>query len=142
MYVRFVTDLRDWRSHQKLGVIRAAWYFQDAIPHHDWAHLKTLFCWLDCNLRVPRRLSRSRKRHAQKKAICWFKDAAERPLGKVRQIAAILQRHEIATNMLTTNRPGYVVYEDDAQIAAIPFRDTVMAPVAAEVTFESSLTGR
>lgn len=124
MYMRFVTNLRDYRSHQSLGVIRAAHRFEERMDYYDWAELQTLICWLDIYLRVPRRFSRSRKRHAQARAICWFKDAAARPLGKVRQIAAILQRYDVATKMLTTNRPGYIVYEDDAQVAAIPFRDT------------------
>jgi hypothetical protein len=128
MFVRFVTDLLDYHSHQKLGVIRAANYFEEQMDYADWAHLELLVVWLNRNLRVPRRFSRSRRRHAQKKAICWFKDAAERPLSKVRQIASILERYEIQTKMLKTNRPGYIVYEDDAQVAAIPFRDTVVAP--------------
>lgn len=129
MYVRFVTGLRDYHSHQQMGVIRAAWYVEDQMGYADWAHLEWLVCWLNRNLRVPHRFSRSRKRHAQKKAICWFKDAAERPLRKVRQIAAILERYDVSTQMLTTTRPGYIVYEDDFQVAAIPFRDTVKAPV-------------
>jgi hypothetical protein len=49
MFVRFVTDIRDWRSHQKLGVIRAARCF---LP----AFLVTLLCPLrftyPCCIRV------------------------------------------------------------------------------------------
>jgi hypothetical protein len=142
MYVRFVTDLRDWRSHQKLGVIRAAWSLEDQMDCADWDHVELLSSWLDRNLRVPHRFSRSRKRHAQKKAVCWFKDVAARPLSKVREIAAILERYNVATRMLKTNRPGYIVYEDDFQVAAIPFRDTMRAPAAAKITFESSRSGR
>jgi hypothetical protein len=38
-----------------------------------------------------------------------------------RELAAILEAHDIRTEMLTTDRPGYVVYEDDYQVVAEPF---------------------
>ncbi len=39
-------------------------------------------------------------------------------------IAAMLQAHDILTEMIVTDRPGYIVYEDDFQIVAEPFADT------------------
>ena len=36
----------------------------------------------------------------------------------------ILEKHGIVVEMLETERPGYVVYEDDVQVVAEPFSDT------------------
>jgi hypothetical protein len=36
----------------------------------------------------------------------------------------LLERHGVRTEVLRTDRPGYVVYEDEYQVAAIPFRGT------------------
>ena len=44
------------------------------------------------------------------------------PVEKAREVAALLNAHDIATRMISTDRPGYVVYEDDFQVAAEPFR--------------------
>lgn len=37
-------------------------------------------------------------------------------------MAAILEEYGVPTRTLTTERPGYVVYEDDFQVVAEPFR--------------------
>ena len=65
-----------------------------------------------------------RRRNAQKKAICWFKDSSYRCITKAKEIVAILERNRIATATFVTRKPGYIVYDDYHQIAAIPFRDT------------------
>ena len=54
--------------------------------------------------------------------MCWFKPAAREHILRIRDIVAILENHGVTTKMLVTRRPGYVVYEDEHQVAAIPFR--------------------
>jgi hypothetical protein len=46
-----------------------------------------------------------------------------------RELARILEAHDIAVEMITRSRPGYVVYEDEFQAVAEPFRSE--HPVAA-----------
>jgi hypothetical protein len=50
-------------------------------------------------------------------------DAAEHA-ARLRALTVLLQRHGFVTQVLWTRRPGYVVYEDEYQVAAVPFRDT------------------
>lgn len=45
-----------------------------------------------------------------------------------RELAAILEAHDIRTEMITTERPGYVVYEDTFQVVAEPFRSDHLEP--------------
>lgn len=42
----------------------------------------------------------------------------------MREIVDVLTRYDIQTEMIRTNRPGYIVYEDDHQVTAYPFSDT------------------
>jgi hypothetical protein len=38
-------------------------------------------------------------------------------------MVAILENHGIRVKMLQTEKPGYVVYKDEFQVVAEPFRD-------------------
>ena len=40
------------------------------------------------------------------------------------EVAAILDAHDVKTEMIRTERPGYILYEDEFQITAEPFADT------------------
>jgi YD repeat-containing protein len=51
-----------------------------------------------------------------------FKQSATDHIHMARELAALLDAHDIRTEMLTTDRPGYVVYEDEYQVLAEPFR--------------------
>jgi len=42
----------------------------------------------------------------------------------MREIIRLLESHGISVRMIKTDRPGYVVYEDDHQIVAEPFADS------------------
>jgi hypothetical protein len=57
-------------------------------------------------------------------AIGWFKDSAHDYLRQMRTVCRVLNEHGIPTEMLTTDRPGYIVFEDTFQVAAVPFSDT------------------
>ena len=81
--------------------------------------------WFNQNLRVPPRFSRSRKKYAENKAICWFQESATVCIACAEEMARILQANHFRTFRLTTRKPGYVVYEDGEQVAAIPFRDSI-----------------
>jgi len=45
-------------------------------------------------------------------------------LEKIRELAELLDRYDVGIEIVRSERPGYVIYEDDAQIIAEPFRDT------------------
>ncbi len=65
------------------------------------------------------------KPHAKKVALSWFKDTATVQIAKMHELAQILQDHGIEVDVLRVVRPGYVVYEDQFQITAEPFQETV-----------------
>ena len=43
---------------------------------------------------------------------------------RLRRIAGLLGSVGVPVQELRTTRPGYILYEDDFQIVALPFRDT------------------
>jgi len=82
--------------------------------------------WFGENLEVPSKFSRSssKAQHKKRKAISWFRDSATEHIKNIREIVQILSEYGIAVRMLTTERPGYIVYEDEFQVVAEPFAET------------------
>ena len=124
MFVRFVVYEIDEDSGCERGIFQAMyrlWRAGRLLPHEEawWAELRA---WLDFDLDAPDRLSRSRRPGAHECAISWFKASASEHIAKAREVAALLAQHDIPSRMLTTDRPGYIVYEDSVQVAAEPFR--------------------
>ena len=58
------------------------------------------------------------------RAIFWFKADAGEVASRVWELAKIVTRRGVGAEIVKTSRPGYIVYEDNLQVAAIPFRDT------------------
>ena len=92
---------------------------------HELAQYGELYNWFRHNLKEPQSFTRSSKPHAKKVALSWFKDTATEHIAKMHEIAHILEAHGIGVNLLRTERPGYVVYEDMYQLTAEPFQETL-----------------
>jgi hypothetical protein len=84
--------------------------------------------WFKANLTIPDKFTNSNPPYYRKKrkAISWFKDTATEHIGKIRQIITILENHNIHAQMIQTDKPGYIVYEDGHQIVAEPFSDSML----------------
>jgi hypothetical protein len=41
----------------------------------------------------------------------------------MRDLVALLESKDVQTRAISSNRPGIIVYEDDLQIVAVPFRE-------------------
>ena len=95
-----------------------------AVARHDARRLTDILIWFGANLKEPARFSRSRRPHRQAQAISWFKTGAAEHLAKIREAQTILESYGCVIEMITTRRPGYIVYEDEYQVAAYPFNDT------------------
>ena len=124
VYVRFVIEEIDENSGVNRGIFQAMFrlWRTGALALHEevwWAEIRT---WLNSEFAEPDRLARSRRSGAQACAISWFKSSALSHIARAREVAALLNAHDIATRMISIDRPGYVVYEDDFQVAAEPFR--------------------
>jgi hypothetical protein len=125
MYVRFVTDDVDVNSRQPVGVFQAIarLEYHDALTAQERQQEKEISKWFDKNLPKPKRFTTSKPPYYRKqsKAISWFKDSAHEHISQIRLLAAIVERHGIPVRMITTDRVGYVAYEDEYQVVAEPF---------------------
>ncbi|HEY6233693.1 MAG TPA: hypothetical protein VIW69_01150 [Candidatus Elarobacter sp.] len=126
MFIRFVVDEFDRRSGQRRGVFQVAHRLRDSgvLTEYDHARLADALRWFEEHLNEPARLARSRRPHRAAQAICWFKKDATEHLARIREVQHLLGAYDIVVDMITSRRPGYVVYEDAHQIAAYPFGET------------------
>lgn len=126
MLIRFITERFDRRSGRRQGLFAAAIILRDSgtLSEVDDNALESLWDWFNKNLQKPDRLSLSSHPNAKAQALSWFKDTATLHIAKMREFAEILERYDVQVQLIKTDRPGYVVYEDEHQLCAYPFADT------------------
>lgn len=126
MYIRFVVHLKDEDSGRRQGIFQALVDAREAglLYGYEVTRVTEIHKWFNENLEKPATLTRSPKPHALNKAISWYKDSAKEHILYMRELASILEGHGIAVELLQTDRPGYIVYEDEYQVTAEPFAET------------------
>jgi hypothetical protein len=125
-FIRFVIHKNDLGSGRRQGIFQAMADLEDSgmLAPHEQAEYDLIYNWFRKNLTKPRRFSRSNKPHAKNVALSWFRDTAAEHISRIRRLCEILSTHGVLVEALCTERPGYIVYEDDFQIAAEPFYET------------------
>ncbi len=127
-YLRFVIHETDSSSGKSLGLFHAMAYFieRGELEAYQVEQYEEIYKWFKHNLRVPKSFTRSTKPHAKKVALSWFKSDAGECIQKMRIVEHILKDYGVDVRVLQTSRPGYIVYEDEHQVAAEPFSDTAV----------------
>lgn len=128
MFVRFVVAEKHPDTAMSAGVFAPAYRLlrSNDISASVAIELDDLLVWFDKNLKKPDRFNRSKSKGSYRRAnksISWFKDSANDHISRLRKIASILEAAGYEVTMQKTARPGYIVYEDDAQVVAEPFRE-------------------
>ena len=123
MFLRLVTNKRDAGSHQSQGVFMFAYaLLKDGdLSPEEAGRLKAILVRFEENLPLP---DRSR---LDARAIFWFKEHLGEFARRVWELAEFVTVQGLPTEIVRTTRPGYIVFEDDFQVAAVPFRDTYRA---------------
>lgn len=126
MYVRFVVHQNDAASGKRQGLFQALVDIRERgeLYEYELERVKEIHKWFNDNLKKPSSFNRSNKPRALNKAISWFKDSARSHIFHMREIATILENHGVMVDVIQTDRPGYVVYEDEHQITVEPFSDS------------------
>jgi hypothetical protein len=127
MFVRFVVAQEHPHTNEPMGIFEAVRLLPRVGRIADWdeRRLGELREWFLAHLPLPERVARSQRPNATHRALSWFKASATECIANARELAAILEANDIRTEMLTSERPGYVVYEDEFQVLAEPFRGEV-----------------
>ncbi|MBL4673323.1 MAG: hypothetical protein JKX81_13780 [Arenicella sp.] len=126
MYLRFVIPENDEESGREMGVFTAGGILNDSGQLYDYEIKirKQILTWFTNNLEVPDVQASASNYYSKPNAISWFKSSASTHISKMREYIEILKAHDIHVTQLVTERPGKIVYEDEHQVAAIPFKDT------------------
>lgn len=120
VYIRFVIGRKDEDSHVEQGIFQAAAQALEwqNITGSDAVELKELQTWFSENLEKPSSFGRDKLRLG----ICWFKTGSTEYISRIWEMVHILERNGIYVKKIRSGRPGYMIYEDEWQIVAEPFR--------------------
>ena len=124
MLLRFVISDRDERTGQQTGLMTVAYRLLRAgdLLHGDEEELRSHTKWLETNLPIPTRFARKRNvAHKETHGASWVRSSALEAIRCLHAIADIARRHEYSIEVIQTERPGYVVYQDEWQVVAEPF---------------------
>lgn len=91
-------------------------------PYDDHERVYEILKWLGDNLVVPSKFDRSSNSRKETRGLSWFKATASEHIKYMRELAEILKRHGIIVNVVSSSQPGYIVFEDDFQVVAEPFK--------------------
>ena len=124
MFIRFVSGDIDARSHSQAGLFCAAYKIMDEgeLPRYELDWLLDLLVWFGIHLRSPFEC-RLRKGWRSRRAICWFKSSAHQHLAKAHEMITLLENNDVYIRTVKSEKIGYRLYEDDAQVLAQPFAD-------------------
>ena len=123
MYIRFVVSERDEGSDRQRGIFTALYDLEQSgeLSSDELEWFRVAETWWNEHLKRPGRLAWSARPNAPNRAITWLKASATEHVSRMRELVALLEHKAIVVDELHTARPGYALYEDDYQVAAIPF---------------------
>ena len=120
MFVRFVVGADVENAAWLTGVITEARLLRDRgeLYSHESEQLERIFDWFNENLPCPPFSMKLRSGEWTRDAVAWFRPEAEGPIRRMWDVVAILREYGIAVRMVTTDKPGKIVYEDAYQVVA------------------------
>jgi len=124
MYIRFITQFVDQKGEATHGIFNAIDYIIDnaLTQNEDVIRLKEIRKWFGTYLKKPDRFSNSGNKNPAAISLSWFKDSAKVDIEKMYEVKAILANYDLLVEQVASKTPGYIVYEDEHQISAIPFK--------------------
>ena len=124
MYVRFVVSEMAEDSGQKLGILHAIRYMNDDgdLTDTEFKFADKIMTWFANNLESPLNNMNKQKLKKSEVYISWFKAEAKEHIAKARELASILEIKDVLVEMIATDKPGKIVYEDKYQIFSKPYK--------------------
>ncbi|MDQ0465068.1 hypothetical protein QO010_002852 [Caulobacter ginsengisoli] len=121
VFVRFVCFELVEGQRSRLGLFQAIRTARESDHASGWAlaEVEDAITWFNENLEAPKHFSRK----GGQSALSWFKPAAEEHIRRMHGLKAALEDCGIHVEVLTTREPGFVLYEDEHQIAAEPLHN-------------------
>ena len=120
MFVRLVVGNDRDNAFWLTGIITVASKLceRGELFDHESELLEEIFAWFNQHLPCPPFRAKFCSGEWTPNAVCWFRDRAGEPLRRAWDIVAILKEHGTNVRLVTTVRPGKVVYHDRFQVVA------------------------
>ncbi|WZP00056.1 hypothetical protein EP7_001673 [Isosphaeraceae bacterium EP7] len=120
MFVRFVAGTEGENAFWLDGVFTVARLKDEAgeLFSHESAMLSEIFAWFNENLPCPPFGRKLTSGEWSIDAVSWFRDDAGEPLRRMWDLVVILREHGTPVRLITTERPGTIVYRDKYQVVA------------------------
>jgi hypothetical protein len=124
MYIRFTTKFVNEYGETHTGLFSALRFIREhpLTNDEDVKTLTDLRDWFNNNLDAPDKFSNAKNKNPESISLSWFKDTAKKHIKKVYDIREVLCHYGIVIEITTTKSPGYIIYSDDYQVSAIPFK--------------------
>jgi len=121
-YVRFRTDLPGADARTPLGAFHAWGQLAEVEIVDPWSaeRAEEVCAWFGEHLPVPR-LSTD-----QRLAVFWLRAECRDMIQRLWDLVSVLRENDLGVELLRTNNPGRVCYQDCFQVAAIPWRRAPM----------------
>ena len=128
-FLRFVLLEKHPDSGLNEGLFRLAYRLgkDPEFDEDDRSQLKEITSWFDKHLLVPSRFSRTSSKGYYRRAthgISWFRDTSNECVTRMFALKRIFEQNGHTVTLIQEERIGYVVYEDEHQVVAEPFKDT------------------
>ncbi len=126
MYLRFIALEIDNRTELAKGLFTIAYELAKSktLQEYELAELKEILKWFETNIPIPTKFSRKKNvSHRETKGISWIKATDTETVSKLYALKVIVERHGFLLEVIKTDRPGYIVYEDKHQVVAEPFKE-------------------
>jgi hypothetical protein len=107
-------------SHEPRGVFVSTGLLLDTRPDiaaTDREQFDDVLQWFNRHLPFPRRVTPD--------MIFWFRPEARECASRVWQLVHLLREHGVTVQTMRTTRPGRIVYSDEMQVGAVPYRGAV-----------------
>ncbi|HWD86543.1 MAG TPA: hypothetical protein VG367_00355 [Mucilaginibacter sp.] len=107
------------------GIFMALKYLRDdhsLTKDEDVIKLKELSGWFNQNLEKPTRFSKGTSKYNADVSLSWFKDSAKEHIKRMQDFIEIAEEYDILIERVASKAPGYIVYEDEYQVSAVPFK--------------------
>ena len=119
-YFRYCASYVSPHTNERYGIFVAVWHLvrdKKVSPEDEAAYWKAR-AWFEENLPIP-------PFHAtgnQERAVTWFKEAApgSRIVQELKVYHDIAARYGTEIELVSSDSPGVIIYEDDYQIGTIP----------------------
>ena len=118
-------------SHGAVGVIAVAYHLlresDGEVPAATLEALAEHVGWIERHLAIPTRFTSTSSKgwyRREARGLSWLRASAVNHVAHLRALAALVQSTGREVVELAETRVGYIVYEDEQQVIAEPFRDT------------------